>query len=414
MLIDILLIIVFGIVIFFIIEFMIKKIVFSVREKFSWLITGQDEIPSLSKTGLAKFIPQGFDSELGWVRKPLTSNQENGKYSKTEWNINKNGIRANPSFDNLNSLISCYGDSFTFSRQVNDDETWEHYLSKKLKTNVKNFAVGNYGIDQSLLRLKRDFHDNRTPIVILAVVPDTISRIVSIWKHYYEYGNTFGFKPRFVLKNDKLELKKNPIDNESKFSNYQEYIDEIRSNDFFYGEKFKREKIFFPYCLTIFKNTRRNFSLIYWVLKINSLKKQNKDVSDIEWHPMKIIMNINLQWRVKLFEDLETKKLLKKIIEEYVTYSKINKFKAVFAFLPQKDDLLFIKTKYNYYEDFLNELSSIDGLHVIDLTDFFVKTNNLDLLFSDANNYGGHYSKEGNKLVADTLCKQLKKLKIMN
>ena len=39
------------------------------------------------------------------------------------------------------SIISCYGDSFTFCRQVNDDETWEHYLSKKLKTNVKNFAV---------------------------------------------------------------------------------------------------------------------------------------------------------------------------------------------------------------------------------------------------------------------------------
>ena len=87
MLTDILLITVLGIVIFFIIEFIIKKIVFSVRKQFSWLITGQDEIPSLSKTGLAKFIPQGFDSELGWVRKPLTSNQESGKYSKTEDSI---------------------------------------------------------------------------------------------------------------------------------------------------------------------------------------------------------------------------------------------------------------------------------------------------------------------------------------
>ena len=61
MLIDILLSIVIGIVIFFIIELTIQKIVFSVREQFPWLITEKDEIPNLSKDGLAKFIPHGFD-----------------------------------------------------------------------------------------------------------------------------------------------------------------------------------------------------------------------------------------------------------------------------------------------------------------------------------------------------------------
>ena len=276
MLTDILLITVLGIVIFFIIEFIIKKIVFSVRKQFSWLITGQDEIPSLSKTGLAKFIPQGFDSELGWVRKPLTSNQENGKYSKTEWNINKNGVRTNPSFDNLNSLISCYGDSFTFSRQVNDDETWSHYLSKSTNSNVLNFGVGNYGIDQSLLRLKREFPKNKTDIVILAVVPETICRILSVWKHYYEYGNTFGFKPRFIIKGNKLVQLKNPIDSTSKFEHYEDYLEYAKANDFFYKNKFLKEKINFPYSITILKNFRRNFKIISWVRKIEQLKKQKK------------------------------------------------------------------------------------------------------------------------------------------
>ena len=75
-----------------------------------------------------------------------------------------------------------------------------------------NFSVGNYGVDQSLLRLKREYAKNKTKIVILAVVPETISRIQSMWKHYSEYGNTFGFKPRFVIVDDKLTLLKNPID----------------------------------------------------------------------------------------------------------------------------------------------------------------------------------------------------------
>jgi hypothetical protein len=83
------------------------------------------------------------------------------------------------------------------------------------------------------------------------VVPDTISRIVSVWKHYYEYGNTFGFKPRFVLKNNKLKLIQNPIDDESKFYRYHDFLDEIRNNDFFYRKKFRKEKISFPYSVTV-------------------------------------------------------------------------------------------------------------------------------------------------------------------
>ena len=206
------------------------------------MIIDKDELPILSEDGLKKFIPHGYDPELGWNRKPDTFHKEIGKNEKTtQWTINSNGVRTNPGFDKINSKISCYGDSFTFCRQVNDNETWEHFLSKLFNTNVQNFGVGNYGIDQSLLQMKRGYQKNKTDVVILSVVPDTISRIVSVWKHYYEYGNTFGFKPRFVLKNDRLELKKKPIDNESKFFKYQEYIDEIRHNDFFYRKKFKKD-----------------------------------------------------------------------------------------------------------------------------------------------------------------------------
>ena len=65
--------------IFFIIEILVQKSVHRTRKNFPWLITSKDELPSLSEFGLKKFIPNGFDPELGWVRKPLTSNQENGK-----------------------------------------------------------------------------------------------------------------------------------------------------------------------------------------------------------------------------------------------------------------------------------------------------------------------------------------------
>ena len=400
---------------FIIIEIFFRSIVLSVNKKFQWLIIDKDEFPKLSENGLKKFIQHGYDPELGWNRKPNTFHEEIGKNGvSTKWTINSKGERNNPGFEKTSSEISCYGDSFTFCRQVNDNETWEYFLSKKLNTNIQNFGVGNHGIDQSFLRLKNNYSKNKTGIVILSVVPDTISRIISVWKHYYEYGNTFGFKPRFILKNNNLELKKNPVDDESKFHKYQEYIKDIKHNDFFYENKFRKEKISFPYSISVLKNARRNIPIIYWVLKINNLKNQNKVTSDIEWNPMKIIMDINLQWRIKLFQDSCTKKLLKKIIEEFVIYSKINKFKAVFAFLPQKDDLLFIKKNYNFFEDFLKEISTIKDLYVIDLTNFLIKTDNLEPLFSDENEYGGHYSKEGNELVASIFSEELKRLKLRN
>ena len=194
-------------IIFLILEISIYKLVLSVNKKFQWLILEKDENPQISEYVLEKFLPHGYDAELGWVRKPNTEHFENGKDGKVKWTTNNSGARTNPKFEEMKSDISCYGDSFSFCRQVNDDETWEHYLSELLKTNVQNFGVGNYGLDQAYLRLKREYSKNPTKIVMIGVVPDTISRIISMWKHYYEYGNTLGFKPRFKIGDCKFSQK---------------------------------------------------------------------------------------------------------------------------------------------------------------------------------------------------------------
>ena len=399
--------IIFAVVLFFIIELVVYVRVYFVNKKFQWLIIAKDENPPLSQEGLKKFIPDGYDSELGWVRKPNTEHIEKNQQGTTKWTINPKGARINPGFENLNSKISCYGDSFVFCRQVNDDETWEYHLSKLKETNVINFGVGNYGIDQALLRMKREYQKNKTQTVILGVVPDTISRIVSIWKHYYEYGNTFGFKPRFIVKNNQLQLIQNPIDHESKFYKYGNYLGQIRENDFFYRNKFKREILHFPYCITILKNFRRNYGIINWVRKIQSLKNSKKDFSEIEWNPTKIIMKINLEWRVKLYQDKQITLLLKKIIEEFFLFSKQNQFKPVLVILPQKDDVNFIKKNFHFYENFLEELSNLEELQIIDTTKDFLQVKNLDSLYSDKNEYGGHYSVDGNQKIASIINDEL-------
>ena len=162
--------------------------------------------------------------------------------------------------ENLNdNLISCYGDSFTFSRQVNDNETWCYYLSKLTKSNVLNWGIGNHGMDQALLRLEREFTKNKTKVVIMANVPDTISRVVSYWKHFYEYGNVWAFKPRYELDvNKQLRLVPNLIDKPEKFYELEKYIDELKKHDYFYKEKFLKDLIKFPYSFYVLKNSKRN------------------------------------------------------------------------------------------------------------------------------------------------------------
>lgn len=405
--------VIYAVTLFAVVELLSYLIIRFVKKKFQWLITIKDEEPRLSEEGLKKFIPIGYDSELGWIRKPNTAGNENSKGIETKWTIDSKGCRVNPGFEKERSTISCYGDSFTFCRQVNDDETWEHYLSKLQKTNVQNFGVGNYGLDQALLRLKREYPRNKTNIVILAVVPDTISRVLSSWKHYYEYGNTFAFKPRFVLKNNNLELVRNYIDREDKFDNYKEYLKEIRSVDFFYKRKFQKDVLKFPYSINVFKNASRNFQIIFWVITNELLKKIGKNIEKTEWNPMKVIMRINLMWRVKLYQNKEVITLLKMLINDYVSYAKQNNFVPFFVILPQKDDVNFIRKNFHFYRNFISSITTTNDLSVIDVTENLLSEKNLDSLYSDNNEYGGHFSKSGNQVIANIINDAIKRSTIV-
>lgn len=380
------------------------------RKYFQWLITPDDEHPELSKEGLKKFIKHGYDPELGWIRKPNTGKGEIGKFEITRYNIDKKGSRKNPGHERLPKRISFYGDSFFFGRQVNDNETCQWHLSELTKSDILNFSVGNYGLDQALLRLKREYKKNKTKIVIIGVVPSTIVRILSVWKHYNEFGNTFGFKPRFVLENGNLKLIRNFIDNKDKFLEYREYLPEIKKYDYFYETKFRKEMIRFPYLVSILSNPARNFSLIFLVLWHKWFKKESK----LQTYPapMKVIMHINLLLRYSLYKKNKyAVNLMEKLVEDFAVYAKKNKFTPIFLFMPQKDDLLFIKKKGCYYGPFLRNIRK--KLHTIDLTPYLIDRKDLDEIYSEDNVYGGHYSSYGNMIIAQRIYKDMKESRIL-
>lgn len=381
------------------------------RRKFQWLIIPEDDKPILNREKLKVFIKNGYDPILGWVRKPNTWHFEDGKPGQTTYHIDKIGSRCNPGHEKMQPLISCYGDSFTFCRQVNDNETWQWYLSTLTDNGVLNFGVGNYGIDQAYFRILKEFDKNPTKIVILGVVPSTIVRILCVWKHYNEFGNTFAFKPRFDLKNGEPVIIKNIIDRPSKFLEYQKYLSEIQDNDFFYKSKFHDEMIRFPYVYSIIRKFNRNIPIISFLLLSKILNKVRIKNNKIDGFPLNLIMKINLNLRIKLFSEKYATDIFRVILNKYIQLAKIKKFIPVFLLLPQKDDLIHIRKNGNYYKDFINEIKK--NIFTVDLTDSLINHNDLDILYSDDNVYGGHFSKDGNKLIAKIIYDKLKQKKLV-
>ncbi len=387
-------------------EIVTYVIVHWTRKRFQWMITAKDEHPVITEQALNKFFDHGFDPELGWVRKPNTAKNEYGKFGKTTYHINSKGARNNPGFEKKKTIISCYGDSFTFARQVNDNETWEHYLSKLTKSNVQNFGVGNHGMAHALLRMQREYPKNKSKVVIMGVVPSTICRVLCVWKHYNEFGNIFGFGPRFVKKKGKFVLVKNIINEKKKFFELEKCLYHLREHDYFYKTKFRKEMIRFPYLFHFWKDPWRNVGMVTMTMYESFLKMLGKDTKAFRDKIMGIIMIINKKLRIDLFKNDDIgPETMEFIVDEFIKYGKKKRFKPVFLFMPQKDDVIYTMKHGSYYELFLDRIRK--KLRVIDMTPYLQNRKDLDKLYSDDSVYGGHYSKYGNKFVADTVYKEI-------
>ena len=376
------------------------------RKDFQWLITSEDEYPKFDPKGLKSFFSKSFDPKLGWVRKKNSTGIEKGERGQIYFQIDEIGSRVSTNSSKYVSTIACFGDSYAFCRQVDNDETWEYFLSEFLKTGVSNFGVGNYGLDQALIRYKNTDLPTSIKTVIMAVVPETICRIQSFWKHYLEFGNTFAFKPKFILNNGHLNLQENPMQNETDFSNYQEKLSYIQSNDRFYKEKFRKFQFRFPYTLSFFWNLNRNTKLFHALFKRAIKRMLGKSDATIEDQPFRYIMESNIQLAHKLYLENHSKDLLYALINDFIKYAISKNHKPLFILLPQLIDFHVInKTGENLYSNFIKNIN-IPGSQVLDFTQPFSKLEKLEDYYVN-DKYGGHISKKGNKYIAKILAKTL-------
>lgn len=374
------------------------------RRSFPWLITKRDESPIFDSLALQKFINYSFDPHLGWVRRPNSSGIENGQNGPIAFHIDAAGSRAN-SFEKTPPVVAAFGDSYAFCRQVEDDETWEAQLSQMEGFGVLNFGVGNYGVDQALLRYECVSLPDSIRVVVMGFVPETICRIQSYWKHYLEFGNTFAFKPRFILDpEDQLTLLENIVRSEEDFFAFQEKLPEIRKADGFYEKKFRSQQFRFPYIFSLLRNPLKQSVLISAVAVRGALRTLGISSPRIENLPFTLVMKNNLRDAYKLYRDSKSKRLLNAILQRFKEDAQCRGHIPLVVVMPQLLDLKLNKNNIKPYQGYFSGLAQ--HLPILDLTDAFINAGFSKLYINDQ--YGGHLSVEGNRLVAEEIATWLK------
>lgn len=374
------------------------------RRSFPWLITKSDELPTLDSQALQKFIDYSFDPHLGWVRRPDSIGIENGQKGPITFHIDSAGSRAN-TFEKLPPVIAAFGDSYVFCRQVEDDETWESRLSQQENIGVLNFGVGNYGVDQALLRYEGMVLPDAIRVVVMGFVPETICRIQSYWKHYLEFGNTFAFKPRFILDPDgRLILLDNLVRSAEDFASYQEKLPEIRAADGFYEKKFRSQQFRFPYTSSFMRNPLKQGMLISAVAVRRVWRALGITNHRIENLPFTLVMKNNLRDAYQLYKDVKSTALLSAILLRFKEEAERRGHIPLVVVMPQLLDLKLNGNTSAPYHSYFSELAQHQP--VLDLTEKFINIGFEKLYINDQ--YGGHLSVDGNRLVAEEISIWLK------
>ena len=138
---------------------------------------------------------------LGWPPKDWKGH---GSYDTS-------GSRVIPAFPTPGTAcVSLYGDSFTFSTEVDDEYAWSNQLAKRLGCRVANYGVGSYGTDQALLYFQHNL-DDEAPVVVLGIWAENMVRILNQYRVLLgDSLSQLGLKPRFIL-DERGELELIPL-----------------------------------------------------------------------------------------------------------------------------------------------------------------------------------------------------------
>lgn len=330
--------------------------------------------------GEAKYIDHS--PELGWTIKP------NG--ARNEYSANSQGLRGDHDYSlepGPKIRIATFGDSFVHGDEVTNDQTWQEHMNH-LDANLEtmNFGVGGYGLDQAYLRYLHDGRQFKPDIVLIGFMTENPTRNMSIFRPFYLPQSMLPLsKPRFHMKNGKVELIKNPLD---ELSDYQRLLDnekkvrlELSHLDYFYYYRYGEHPLDFFLTVRLFK-----------ILKSIYLKPQNKIFKGYVYDPKSEVFQVSMA-----------------IVEKFAASVREQGAIPVVVFLPNSGDFWRLKEKHvKNYTPFM-EVMDREGIPYLDFTAELLQ----EILDDEdpATFYSPryHFSGKGNKYLARYIYNGLKK-----
>ena len=374
-----------------------------------------EEFPEIDRELLGKF--SSFDPELGWVPQPNREKQKDtGDHlpgeevrSVVTYSTDEYASRVCPAKDrdeSADTTVSTYGDSYCFCREVDNDETFQHYLAAELDTHVANYGGGNYGLDQALMRLKRKYPEDPTDYVFMVVTASSIARILSVWKHYQEFGNILAVKPRYVLDDDGLERVESPVDEKAELLALESKADFLRAYDFHYDHWFEPHFATRPYT-TDFLEKGEHLRYAGYTAGKELERRFGRSVPGVDFDRAQTQSALRLEqprvrYHERLFETHEP--LFDALIEEFVDYADEQEFEPVFVMVQQLRYAKYEAEHGPIYGNLMERLDDrYDDLATIDMaTHLSPDDGDVESLYVERGE-GGHYSPETNAEIADVL-----------
>lgn len=381
-------------------ELILRLSVNRLRNEFQWLITrSRDELPTFKPEVTKKFFDRSFHPLLGWAPKAGSAGVEKGVAGEVQYHIDKSGSRRIVGKPIREARIATFGDSYTFGRQVADHETWQSELGRLTDSGVLNYGVGNYGLDQAVLKYENTLLPKSIRVVIIGVVPETLCRVHSYWKHYLEFGNILAFKPRFILAKGELSLLKSPIQSEADIKHLKKSLPLIQDNDFFYRSKFRSYQFRGSYFLSFLRNPAHNLRLLSSLLLYKFKKLIGAECHRAFNASFHLIMKNNIATSHRMYSDPLSYELLSEIIKRFKDGATARGHIPILLVMPQKLDLETVKEGDFPYTSFYEKMAAI--LDVIDISSSMRNQDTSALYIEDL--YGGHYSAQGNQVVANKI-----------
>lgn len=212
-------------------------------------------------------------------------------------------------------FISCFGDSFTYGDDVDHHQAWVNLLSDNF-IKASNYGVGAYGVDQAYLRSQLQLKNN-SKVFLLSFISENIKRNLNNYRPFYlPASKVFYIKPRFIKKENKIELLPSPIKSRKDLKKLYsfEYLKKIGAQDYFYHDSNPPDKNF-PY-------TRLLFNQSFWNQLLNIITNKQHSLND---HNL---------WNIP-----EALKIQDSILSRFIKETKEHDKLPIIMHLPSKDEI---------------------------------------------------------------------------